>query len=80
MAKAIYRTEEKMDNLNKDEIPVWKKVTITKEEAASYSHIGLNKLEELLKIPNCSFVFYVGKKKLINRKEFEDYIATNVEI
>ena len=80
MAKAIYRTEEKMDNLNKDEIPVWKKVTITKEEAASYSHIGLNKLEELLKIPNCSFVFYVGKKKLIKRKEFEDFIATNVEI
>ncbi|MDD3142352.1 MAG: excisionase [Lachnospiraceae bacterium] len=69
-----------MDNLNKDEIPVWKKVTITKEEAASYSHIGLNKLEELLKIPNCSFVFYVGKKKLIKRKEFEDFIATNVEI
>ena len=80
MAKAIYRTEKKMDNLNKDEIPVWKKVTITKEEAASYSHIGLNKLEELLKIPNCSFVFYVGKKKLIKRKEFEDFIATNVEI
>ena len=69
-----------MDNLNKDEIPVWKKVTITKEEAASYSHIGLNKLEELLKVPNCSFVFYVGKKKLIKRKEFEDFIATNVEI
>ena len=69
-----------MGSLNEKEIPVWKKVTITKEEAASYSHIGLNKLEELLKIPNCSFVFYVGKKKLIKRKEFEDFIATNVEI
>ena len=69
-----------MENSSKNEIPVWKKVTITKEEAASYSHIGLNKLEELLKIPNCSFVFYVGKKKLIKRKEFEDFIATNVEI
>ena len=69
-----------MENLDNNTIPVWKKVTITKEEAANYSHIGLNKLEELLKIPNCSFVFYVGKKKLIKRKEFEDFIATNVEI
>ncbi len=69
-----------MRDVSENEIPVWKKVTITKEEAASYSHIGLNKLEELLKIPNCSFVFYVGKKKLIKRKEFEDFIATNVEI
>ena len=69
-----------MGSLNEKEIPIWKKVRITKEEASSYSHIGLNKLEELLKIPNCSFVFYVGKKKLIKRKEFEDFIATNVEI
>ena len=69
-----------MRDVSENEIPVWKKVTITKEEASSYSHIGLNKLEELLKIPNCSFVFYVGKKKLIKRKEFEDFIATNVEI
>lgn len=25
---------------------------LTKEEAAAYSHIGINKLEELLKVPN----------------------------
>ena len=53
---------------------------LTKEEAAAYSHIGINKLEELLKVPNCPFVLYVGKKKLIKRRAFEAFIAENVEI
>ena len=62
------------------EIPIWQKVMLTKEEAAAYSHIGINKLEELLKIPNCPFVLYVGKKKLIKRREFEAFLTENVEI
>ena len=53
---------------------------LTKEEVAAYSHIGMNKLEELLKIPNCPFVLYVGKKKLIKRAEFERYLLENIEI
>lgn len=65
---------------NKIEIPVYKKLLLTKEEAAAYSHVGINKLEELLKVPNCSFVIYVGKKKLIKRKEFETFISENIEI
>lgn len=62
------------------EMPIWQKVMLTKEEAAAYSHIGINKLEELLKIPNCPFVLYVGKKKLIKRREFEAFLTENVEI
>ena len=61
-------------------VPIWEKVMLTKEEAAAYSHIGINKLEELLKVPNCPFVLYVGKKKLIKRRAFETFIAENVEI
>ena len=62
------------------EIPIWQKVMLTKEEAAAYSHIGINKLEELLKTPNCPFVLYVGKKKLVKRREFEAFLTENVEI
>lgn len=62
------------------EIPIWEKVMLTKEEAAAYSHVGINKLEELLKIPNCPFVLYVGKKKLIKRREFEKFLVENIEI
>ena len=63
-----------------DNIPIWNKVMLTKEEAAAYSHIGINKLEELLKIPNCPFVLYVGKKKIIKWAEFERYLLENIEI
>ena len=52
----------------KQEVPIYEKLLLTKEEAAEYSHVGINKLEELLKVPNCPFVLYVGKKKLIKRR------------
>lgn len=53
---------------------------LTKQEAALYSHIGINKLEEMLKVPNCPFVLYVGKKKLIKRRKFEEYLSEQIEI
>lgn len=69
-----------MEKQEKCEIPVWEKALLTKEEAAVYSHIGLNKLDEMLRRPNCSFVLFVGKKKLIKRKEFEKFLNENVQI
>ena len=56
------------------------KMNLTVEEAAAYSNIGINKIDEMAKSPNCSFVLYIGRKKLIKRKEFEQYIAKSVEI
>ena len=55
-------------------------MNLTVEEAAAYSNIGINKIDEMAKSPNCSFVLYIGRKKLIKRKEFEQYIAKSVEI
>ena len=65
------------DNMN---IPIWEKAMLTKQEAAFYSHIGINKLEEMFKVPNCPFVLYVGKKKLIKRRKFEEYLSEQIEI
>lgn len=62
------------------DVPVWEKMNLTIEEAAAYSNIGINKIDEMAKTPNCSFVLYIGRKKLIKRKEFEQYIAKSVEI
>lgn len=62
------------------EIPFWLKMNLTIKEAAAYSNIGINKIEELLKQPKCDFVLYVGNKKLVKRKEFEQYIAKTLEI
>lgn len=61
-------------------MPFWLKLNLTKQEAAAYSNIGINTIDELLKDPKCSFVLYVGNKKLVKRKEFEQYISKSLEI
>ena len=61
-------------------IPIWEKMNLTIEEAAEYSNIGINKLNELAKSPMCTFGLYIGKKKLIKRKEFEKFIEKSLEL
>ena len=56
------------------EIPFWNKANLTLEEAAKYSNIGINKLRELSNERNCPFVLWVGTKRLIKRRIFDDYI------
>lgn len=66
--------------MKKIEVPIWEKACMTIEEAAAYSNIGINKIDEMAKTPRCPFVIYVGRKKLIKRKEFEQYISNNIEL
>ena len=61
-------------------VPIHLKMTLTIKEAAEYSNIGINKIESLLRTPNCPFVLYVGAKKLVKRKEFEEFISKKTVI
>ncbi len=61
-------------------IPIEKKLNLTIKEAAEYSNIGINKLNEMLRNPMCNFVLYVGSKKLVKRKEFEQFLSGRIEI
>ena len=63
-----------------DKVPVWEKANLSLEEAAAYSNIGINKIESMLRSPNCPFVLYVGSKKLVKRREFEQYISHKLMI
>ena len=63
-----------------DKIHPHLKMAMTIKEAAEYSSIGINKIESMLRAPNCSFVLYVGTKKLVKRKEFEEFISKTVMI
>ena len=56
-------------------VPIHLKMTLTTKEAAEYSNIGINKIDSMLRSPNCPFVLFVGTKKLVKRKEFEQYIS-----
>lgn len=64
----------------KNSVPIWEKLTLTLDEAAEYSNIGINRIREISNNPRCNFVIYVGKKRLIKRKEFEKFISENVEL
>ena len=61
-------------------MPIHLKVALTIKEAAEYSNIGINKIDSLLRKPNCPFVLFVGTKKLVKRKEFEEYISEKLTI
>ena len=63
-----------------ERVPIHLKVTLTIREAAEYSNIGINKIDSLLRTPNCPVVLYVGTKKLVKRKEFEQFISQKLII
>ena len=61
-------------------VPIHLKMTLTVKEAAEYSNIGINKIDSMLRSPNCPFVLYVGTKKLVKRREFEQFISQKLTI
>ena len=63
-----------------ESVPIRLKLTLSIKEASEYSNIGINKIDAMLKQPNCPFVLYVGSKKLVKRKEFEAYISSKLII
>ena len=67
-------------SINFQTVPIHEKVTLTIKEAAEYSNIGINKIDAMLRSPNCPFVLFVGTKKLVKRKEFEQFISSKLII
>ena len=63
-----------------EKVPIHLKMTLTIREAAEYSNICINKIESLLRMPNCPFALYVGTKRLVKRQEFEEFISKKTVI
>ena len=61
-------------------VPIHLKMTLTTKEVVEYSNIGINKIDSMLRVPNCPFVLFVGTKKLVKRREFEEYISQKLVI
>lgn len=52
------------------------KLTLTINEAAKYSGIGINKLRRIAREPGCPFSMYIGSRCVIKREAFEEFIKT----
>lgn len=55
-------------------VPIWRKVLLTPKEASEYSNIGVDKIMEMVKEPQCNFVIRKGTHFLIKRVLFEQYL------
>ena len=74
------QNQEELEGKRMKEVPIWEKSNLTLEEAAAYSGIGINKLRELTNAKNCRFVLWVGSKRLIKRRLFDQYIEQEYSI
>ena len=61
-------------------VPISDKILLSVREAAELSNIGINKIDSMLRAPNCPFVLFVGTKKLVKRKKFEEFLAKSLVI
>lgn len=66
--------EAQENNKIKGTVPIYFKQNLTLEEASEYSNIGINRLRMLTSEPNCDFVLFVGNKRLIKRRKFDEFI------
>lgn len=71
--EAIIKAESQGTDLRKY-IPFWEKSYLTIDEAAAYTGIGKHKLRELTDNDNCSFVLWVGSKRLIKRRLLDQFL------
>ncbi len=65
---------------NKIHVPINQKLLLSIREAAEYSGIGINKINDMLRSPNCPYVLYVGVKKLVKREAFEEFLKNQLTI
>lgn len=57
------------------EIPIWKKYTLSVEEAAVYFRIGENKLRSLInENKSADYLLWNGSRALIKREKFERFV------
>ena len=61
-------------------VPLWQRTTLTLEEATAYSGIGRDKLIEISDDPDCDFILWVGKKRLIKREKLDRFIDSAFSI
>ena len=64
----------------KKQVPIWEKSNLTLEEAAAYTGIGINKLRQLTDDEKCPFVLWNGTRRLIKRKQFDEYVSKTFSI
>ena len=56
------------------DVPLWHRQNLSIEETAAYTGIGRDTIYKLIKQDDCNFTLRVGKRTMIKRKRFEEYL------
>lgn len=56
------------------DVPLWNRQNLSIEETAAYTGIGRDTIYKLIKQEDCNFTLRVGKRTMIKRKRFEEYL------
>ena len=69
------RTEEVLEAVENNKVPIWKKYALTVFEAAEYFNIGEKKLRKLAEEnPDANWLIMNGNRIQIKRRQFEKVI------
>lgn len=66
--------------MNKNEVSISDKPLLTVKEAAIYFGIGENKIRQLTESEECDYVLWVGRKRMIKKGAFCQYIDRSYSI
>lgn len=61
-------------------VPIWEKELLSVKEAAAYFGIGENKIREMTDGQMCQYVLWVGNKRLIKRRLFQQALEQQYSI
>lgn len=68
-------------NVDPKDVPIWAKYALSLPEAASYFHIGYNKLREIVrKDKYADYLLWNGGRVYIKRKLFEEFLNNETEV
>lgn len=61
--------------MDKFDVPIWRKYTLSVQEASRYFHIGDKKLRKLIdEQPHAEFILWNGSRPMIKRRVFERFV------
>ena len=69
-----------MNNTLQEKVSIENKFALTVKEAAEYFNIGEHRIRELTDKKDCPFVLWVGSKRLVKRKKFEEYLSVQYSV
>ena len=61
-------------------LSISEKSLLTLEEAAAYFNIGINRIRTMTNGDDCPYVLWIGSKRLIKRKLFEEYLYSSFSL